>query len=465
MWLHTCQWRPLPPALRAKAPAWFTKRELLSVMSPSLVASDAPLASVIGPPRSVMSPVIATALASVIAAVLLAEPTSSPPSSAASVGRLPRSSGALKLLPTGCTTRRPAPLNPLVPNTGVSLAQTRLPLPITVAPVWAAWSPRVSVPLPCCCSVPAPVMAPLWVMASLRLNTTLLVALVLMAPDTLPLVPPVPICSTPRSSTVPPVWVALPVMRSSPSSRQVLARVSRPLPVMLPAQVMLNDESTEESAVSVTSPRTTSPKPLLPSSTPPASTRVLSMMARSSQSVAPLATVMGPLPKAVRSSLPAPPNSRPALTVLPPLKVLAAASSSVPLPYLERLPLPLITPAYTLSPVCVTVSVWPLPSCTLPLPLRPASVSRFSAAPATSVPARLMPPLPLRSVSASSVPRLPTLMAPLPSARPMLIWLKPSTKLLLKAVAGTLSTPLAPPRPTVVVALAGVSVRLPLDCR
>ncbi|GJD43419.1 hypothetical protein AFCDBAGC_1271 [Methylobacterium cerastii] len=65
---------------------------------------------------------------------------------------------------------------------------------------------NVRVPLPLCRSKPAPETPPAKVIASPRLNASVLVlALRATSPTIEPVVPPVPICSVPVEIVVPPV--------------------------------------------------------------------------------------------------------------------------------------------------------------------------------------------------------------------------------------------------------------------
>ncbi|MOA40380.1 hypothetical protein D3C78_1622480 [compost metagenome] len=64
------------------------------------------------------------------------------------------------------------------------------------------------VPLPFCCTAPLPDTTPAKVKTSLRLNTRLLLLVIL--PATEPVAPPLPICSVPALMLVPPVWVLAP---------------------------------------------------------------------------------------------------------------------------------------------------------------------------------------------------------------------------------------------------------------
>ena len=86
-------------------------------------------------------------------------------------------------------------------------------------------------PLPFWASEPLPEMAPAKVTSSLRLKAraALLVTLPANAPD----VPPLPICSVPAATMVPPEWVAAPVRISVP----LPFWVSVPAPEMAPAKV------------------------------------------------------------------------------------------------------------------------------------------------------------------------------------------------------------------------------------
>ncbi|CAJ0895306.1 hypothetical protein R20233_03914 [Ralstonia sp. LMG 32965] len=61
----------------------------------------------------------------------------------------------------------------------------------------------VNVPAPDCTRLPAPLMLPAYVTASLRLKAS--VPLLTMLPATEPVVPPLPICSVPVVMVVAPV--------------------------------------------------------------------------------------------------------------------------------------------------------------------------------------------------------------------------------------------------------------------
>ena len=110
-------------------------------------------------------------------------------------------------------------------------------------------------------------------------------------------------------------------------------------------------------------------------------TRPLSVEPASS--VPPLLTVIvEEVPRALLAALGPSPMSTPALTVVVPVKVLAACRSVVPLPDWVSEPVPLMTPATvtlllvsnTRSPLSVTAPlpkepVPPLPICSVPLPI------------------------------------------------------------------------------------------------
>ena len=75
----------------------------------------------------------------------------------------------------------------------------------------------------------------------------------------------------------------------------------------------------------------------------------LAKVARSNHKVAPELTTIGPVPKTVINSLPAPPNKVPALIVVLPLYVLAPDKVKPPVPTLIKPPVPEITPLKAVS--------------------------------------------------------------------------------------------------------------------
>ena len=73
-------------------------------------------------------------------------------------------------------------------------------------------------PLPFCVSAPAPEMSPAKVTRSVRLKERVAPAATATSPLMLPVVAPLPICSVPAETVVPPSYVLVPVRMSVPRS-------------------------------------------------------------------------------------------------------------------------------------------------------------------------------------------------------------------------------------------------------
>ena len=277
------------------------------------------------------------------------------------------------------------------------------------------------VPLPDCSSAPVPEIVPPRVTVPVSLIAS--VALSVTLPLRLPVLPPLPSCSTPALIVVRPVAPSAPVRDSVP----VPCFSRPPVPLIAPENSVL---------LAVPAVRVPAPRVMLPA--PDRSPVVCANPARSK--VAPLATASGPLPAA----LVAPSRKMPDVTVSPPEKLFGPDSTVTPLPSCVSVPVPEIVPAI------VTVPVWSISrallSTMLPLRLPVAPPEPSCTAPALIVvaaekllepvrvrvplPCLTRPPLPLidpaklvEVAPVSVITALPRLTDPEPDSA-LMVWLK-----------------------------------------
>lgn len=125
----------------------------------------------------------------------------------------------------------------------------------------------------------------------------------------------IPAFNVPPETVVPPVYVFAPANVKTPAP----VLLALPVPEMMPFKVMELPALKVFAPVNATVPFQISPEPLVPCNVPPLSVKLFESVLRSVKSVAPVPTVIAPVPKAARVRLALPPDKVPPVTVVAPL--------------------------------------------------------------------------------------------------------------------------------------------------